>query len=118
MKQYGKLFDDAIRSLPFWKKENGTWQLNRQHEWFIEFQGQLHVTGRNYGYLMVWLGEKLGEAQYRIVRIPRDDTFFENDMKPKLVYFYENVMVKELIDPRKRRYMDLRKYDSVTESFI
>ncbi|KAG4075381.1 hypothetical protein HA402_009534 [Bradysia odoriphaga] len=97
LKQYGKTFDKAIREIPFWKKVNGSWELNKQHEWFIELQGDLHITGRNYGNLMVWLGEKLGEAQFRIVRIPRDDAFFRDKMKPKLDYFYENVMVKELV---------------------
>lgn len=92
--------------------------MNRQHEWYIELQGQLHITERNYGCLMVWLGNNNGEPQYRIVRIPRDDAFFDNCMKPKLLYFYENVMVKELVDPRKKRFMNLRKFDAVTKSFI
>lgn len=108
LKQYGKTFDDAIRQIPFWKKKNGSWELNKQHEWYIELQGDLHITGRNYGYLMVWLGENLGEAQFRIVMIPRDDAFFQDEVKPKLLYFHENVMVKELVDSRKKRRMDSR----------
>lgn len=118
LKEYGKRFDEAMRSMPFWKKENGFWEMNKRHEWFIELQGDLHVTGRNYGYLMIWLGENSGEAQYRIIDIPKDDSFFEQSMKPKLVYFYENVMIKELVDPRKKRDLALRKYDPVSESFL
>lgn len=118
LKQYGKRFDDAIKELPFWKKEGKLWELNKKSEWYIELQSDLHITGRNYGHLMVWLGENSGEPQYRIVTIPKDDSFFEDEMKPKLVYFYENVMIKELVDSRKKRNLDLRKYNSETQSFV
>lgn len=118
LKQYGKRFDDVIDKISFWKKQNGFWELNKQHEWFIELQGELRITERHYGFLIVWLGENSGEAQYRIVEIPRDDEFFQTNIKPKLIYFYENVMIKELVDGRKRREMELRKYDLATKSFV
>lgn len=118
LKLYGKKFDAVIDKIPFWKKENRCMNLNKENEWFIELQGELHITNRKYGYIMVWLGEVEGEAQYRIVEIPRDDSFFENSIKEKLVYFYEEVMIKELVDSRKKRHMPLREYDSVQKSFI
>lgn len=74
LNQYGKRFDDAIMEIPFWKKEGKLWELNKNSEWYIELQGDLHVTGRNYGHLMVWLGEDSGEPQYRVVTIPKDDS--------------------------------------------
>ncbi len=117
LKLYGKKFDESLPKISFWKNVNGYWELNKQHEWFFEIQGDLHITGRQYGCVMVWLGEHSGEAQYRIVEIPKDDSFFEQMMKPKLVYFYENVMIKELVDPRKKRALALRKYDTATQSF-
>lgn len=118
IKQYGKRFEDVIHTLPFWKKEGGSYGLNKNHEWFIEIQSELHITQRKFGFVMVWLGEFNDQTQYRIVEIPKDDAFFEKIIKPKLVYFFENVMVKELVDSRKERRMKLREYDPETRTFI
>lgn len=118
VKQYGKRFEDAINSLSFWKKEGTTYGLNKKHEWFIEMQSELHITQRKYGFVMVWLGELDGQSQYRIVEITRDDSFFEEIIKPKIVYFFEEAMVKELVDSRKARKMKLREYDSQSQTFM
>lgn len=118
LKQYGKTFDSAIKSIPFWKKKNESWEINKNHEWYFEIQGDLRITGREYGFLMVWLGECFGEPQYRIIEMPRDDSFFLKEMKPKLSYFFEEVMVKELVDSRRGRKMQLRKYDPESKMFI
>lgn len=115
---YGKKFDDVIHQIPFWKKDGKCMNLNTENEWFIELQSELHITGRKYGFIMIWLGEYEGEPQYRIVEIPKDDSFFEREIKNKLVYFYEEVMMKELVDSRMKRHMELREYDSVQKSFI
>lgn len=116
-KQYNKKFEKVIGKLPFWKKEGGSMTINKKSNWFIELQSELHITARKYGFIMVWLGEFQGEPQYRIVEIPREDSFFD-EIKPKLTYFYKEVMIKELVDPRKRRYMELREYNAETKSFI
>lgn len=118
LKLYGKRFDDVIHKIPFWKKENNVMNLNKENEWFIELQSELHITNRKYGYIMVWLGEVNDEPQYRIVKIPKDDSFFENNIKKKLLFFYEELMIKELVDSRKKRHMKLREYDAVQKSFI
>lgn len=118
LKLYGKQFDAVIDKIPFWKRENGYLNLNKDNEWFIELQSELHITNRKYGYMMIWLGEYKGEPQYRIVEIPKDDSFFENFIQNKLVFFYEEVMIKELVDSRKKRHMKLREYDSVQKAFI
>lgn len=54
---------------------------------------------------MIYLGDYLGTPQYKIVEIPRDDAFFDQQMKMTLTYFYNEVMIKELVDPRKKRRM-------------
>lgn len=92
--------------------------LNKKSGWFIELQSELHVSGREYGFIMVWLREFEGEPQYRIVEVPKDDAFFEENIRSKIVYFYEEVMMKEIVDSRKSRYMPLRVYNAEAKSFI
>lgn len=115
LKQYRKKFDKVIHELKFWNKGAGS--INEKHEWYIELQSELHITGRKFGFVMVWLGECNREAQYRIVEIPKDDSFFETTIKPKVQYFYEQVMMKELVDSRKGRSMKLRTYNRENDSF-
>lgn len=118
LKQYKKQFENAIGSLPFWKEENGCMTLNKESDWFIELQSELHITRRARGFIMIWLGEYKGEPQYRVVEVPRDDSFFETEVKPELIFFYNEVMLQELVNPRKERYMKLREYDAKTDSYI
>lgn len=40
---YNKKFDDVIQKIPFWKKEGGSWTINKKSEWYIELQGKLHT---------------------------------------------------------------------------
>lgn len=117
LKQYNKKFEDVIGKLSFWKKEDGNMAINKKSDWFLELQGELHITRRQYGFIMVWLGEFEGEFQYRVVEVPKEDSVFQ-EMEPKLQYFYNEVMMKELVDPRKSRHMELREYNAEKKSFI
>lgn len=67
---------------------------------------------------MVWLGEFQSTPQFKVEEVSRDDVFFEREVLPKLTYFYNEVMVKELVDSRKQRNKELREYDPKTNSFI
>ncbi len=117
LQQYNKSFDAAINKIPFWKKENDSYGINKQSDWYIEIQAEMKISDRRFAYLMVWLGEWEGQPQYRIVEIPRDTIFFGNIL-PKLTYFYNEVMLKELVNPRKERHMNLREYHAVSNSYI
>lgn len=55
------------------------------------------------GFLMVWLGECGGSPQYRIIEIPKDDKLFDDDIRHSVTYFYNEVMMKEIVDSRKAR---------------
>lgn len=116
LKQYKKKFDDVIHKLPFWDMAAG--KLNQKHEWYIELQCQLHISRRQLGFIMVWLGEWKSEPQYRIIEVPKNDGFFEKEIEPKITYFYNEVMMKELVDSRKARHMALREYNAENDSFI
>lgn len=112
-KQYQKNFDEAMKTLSFFKKKDDHFIINKNSDWYIELQADLHITGKKYGHLMIYLGD----SSYRIIEIAKDDEYFES-MIPELTYFYMEVMLTELVDPRNRRRMDLRKYDPATESFV
>lgn len=113
--QYNKKFNDAIAKLPFW---DSLGNLNENHEWYIELQCDLRITGRTHGFIMVWLGEFEGAKQYRIVEIPRNSEFFDKEIKQKITFFYTKCMLKELVDSRKRRTMALREYNAENDTFL
>lgn len=118
LKEYNKNFDQVIHKIPLFKNENGHMNLNKKSDWYIEVQSELRITGRKHGFIMVWLGESHGEPQYRIIEVTRNDSFFDKEIKPKLIYFYNEVMVKELVDSRRGRFMELRQYSEENQSFI
>lgn len=105
IKKYKKLIN-------FWKSEAGVEVVNERSEWYIEVQGELHVACKTFAFVVVWV-----ESEFRIETVYRDDDFWFNTMEEKLVYFYENVMLKEQVDPRKCRQMNLRKYNPTTKLF-
>lgn len=43
----------------------------------------MHITGRKFAYLMIWLGE----TSYRVMEVAKDDDYFEKIMKPKIFFF-------------------------------
>lgn len=77
VKAFNKSFVEAIekRLVLFWDKKNFT--VNKKCNWFIECQGQLHITQRKFAFLVVWLGESI----FKIEKIERDDRFWEEIIK-------------------------------------
>lgn len=114
VKGYTKPFEQVVPSIKFFEKKRNDVTINKKSDWFIEVQGDLRVTGRRFAYIMIWLGE----TSYRIIEIKRDDTFFKEKMEEKLTFFYNECMLKELVDSRVGRHMQLRTYDATTLSFV
>lgn len=114
VKEYRMEFKQAIPKIKFFQTKNNDVTINKKSEWFLELQGDMRVSGRPNAYLMIWLGE----ASYRVIEVQRDDDFFLNNMKEKLTFFYNECMLKELVDSRKRRFMKLRTYNASTSSFV
>lgn len=110
---YRKIFEKVMPNIKFFKKKNGDVTINEKSEWFIELQGDMHITGRKRAFIMIWLGE----SSYRVIEIERNDEFFERKMLEKLTYFFNEVMLKELVDSRLQRHMALRKYNPDTSLF-
>lgn len=66
---------------------------------------------------MAYLVIFLGVDEYEIVEISRNDVFWKNEMESELVYFFNEALLKELVDPREKRGMELRRYDSTKKTF-
>lgn len=113
LKEFGSNINEVIEKLPLWKKQNGNLIINKKSPWFIELQGELRVTDREKALLMIWLGDN----NFKIFEIEKDDNFFDTEMKEKLSFFYNECMLKELVDARKARFMDLREYDEELQIF-
>lgn len=113
-KAFKKKIHDAIEKklIPLWKIVRGVETVNKASPWYIEIQGQLHVTWRAFAYVVVWL-----ESEFRVEKIYRDDDFWHDKMKEPLLFFYEQCMIKELVNPRKNRFMPLRAYNKDIETF-
>ena len=94
------------KKVTFWKKENGSDKLciNKHYSWYYQIQGQLRTTGRNKCTLAVCFNYK--ELQIEI--ITRDDVFWSENMKKKLIKFYMDCILPELIDSRYKRNMKIR----------
>lgn len=100
------------KMIPFYKYVQGVMTVNKSSAWYIELQAELHIAYRSFAFLVIYL-----ESDFKIEKIYRDDDFWFEKMVKPLVFFYEQAMIKELVDPRIRRTMKLRVYNSVTNTF-
>lgn len=102
--------EDGInkRLITFWR-QNGT--INKQHNWFYQIQGQMHICQVEKGYLGCWTNCGL-----KVEEICKDDHFWQTNMVEKLKRFYENCLLPELIDPRKERNMPIKDPQYIIEA--
>lgn len=87
--------------ITFWRKKTGA--VNTSHKWYYQIQGQLHVTGYKKCIFGVWTFKGI-----KITEIEKDENFWESKMQGPLQNFFDNHLIKELVDPRKIRNMPLR----------
>ena len=78
--------------------------MNVNHRYYFQIQGQLHITRRLYCVFTLWtpLGTKT-------LTVLRNDIFWKERMEPKLVRFYLNCMLPELVDGRHLRHLEIRE---------
>ncbi|XP_050520344.1 uncharacterized protein LOC126893862 [Daktulosphaira vitifoliae] len=72
--------------------KNGNLVLQRNSKYFYQIQGELHITKRDYCYLIIWTQKGM-----TYIIITRDDQFWKDYMERELIDFYENRMLPELI---------------------
>ncbi|XP_050547941.1 uncharacterized protein LOC126909549 [Daktulosphaira vitifoliae] len=73
--------------------ENKELILKRSSRFFYQIQGELHITQRQYCYLIIWTPKGIVYC-----KILRDDKFWNDYMESKLIYFYENIMLPEILN--------------------
>lgn len=83
------------KKVNFWRKTNIGLLVNKKHPWYIQVQGQLHITGRHQCIFGVWSG---CDKEIKVEMIQRDDQYWEQ-MELKLKHFYISYMLPELCDP-------------------
>ncbi|CAK1594368.1 unnamed protein product [Parnassius mnemosyne] len=98
--------DEAInnKKVLFWRKTKNGLVINKKHPWYIQVQGQLHITDRRKCIFGVWSG---CDKDIKFEIIERDDQYWEQ-MEAKLENFYITCMLPELCDPRHVRNMPIR----------
>lgn len=107
-KEYGKSMKDAMKTISFFTGTYSNRRINKKSHWFFEVQGQLHIANKQMAYLVIYLGGQ----EYEIIEIERNDAFWKKEMEEELCYFYNEALLKELINPRDERGMELRQYNS------
>ena len=104
--------EEAMKSFPdlnfLNKKTNG---MKTTHHWYYQIQGQLHITQRQY--CMFAMRTTKGMA---ILRIERDDNFWNQNMQPQLSTFYDNCLLPEILDSRFLRNMPIRDPPYILEA--
>ncbi|XP_073966092.1 uncharacterized protein [Choristoneura fumiferana] len=105
--------DAAINEgkMHFWRKNKKTGQVevNKNSDWYMQAQGQMHICKKNKCLLAVWFGDDKIKTQ----TILKDDKFWSDKMEPNLIAFYKDCLLPELVDPRHPRNMSIRDPDYV-----
>lgn len=104
---------DAIKTISFWLGTFINRRINNKSHWYLEIQGQLHIARKQTAYLVIYLGGR----EYEIVEIEKNDEFWKNNMEKELVYFFNEALLKELVDSRDDKGMELRTYNSKKGTF-
>jgi len=70
------------KKIDYCKIEDNALTLKRNHNYFYQVQGQLHITRRNYCYFVVWSPKGL-----LYEKIEKDDSIWQK-IEPMLENFY------------------------------
>ncbi|XP_067207257.1 uncharacterized protein [Linepithema humile] len=106
--------DEAIQKLPLLKgifDKKNTDNMNRNHRFFYQVQGQLNIAQRNYCIFAIWTPKSL-----KTIRVNRDYVFWEKEMAPVLERFYLECMLPEILDSRHNRHMPIRDPKYITDA--
>lgn len=105
---YEKDIKEVVRNkkLPFYKlNDQDELIINKSHNWFYQVQGQLHISNKTKCLFAIWTGD-CNEIKTEIIL--KDNKIWEHIMKPKLINFYMECMLPELVYPRIPRNMKIR----------
>ncbi|KAK3922399.1 hypothetical protein KUF71_011868 [Frankliniella fusca] len=103
-----------VDKVTYLKRVNGEIKLAKDHSYYYQIQGQLHVTQRQkclfLVYAMHWT---------HIEEIERDDEFWNRSMRDHLKRFYEEALLPEIVMPlypHRRSRNDIREAPSILQA--
>lgn len=91
-------------------KKKDTYKLNRNSNWFYQVQGQLHVSNRQKCLFAIWGGQG---QDLKTEYIEREDDMWTEKMEKKIVDFYMQSILPEILDSRHTRGMPIRNCFSI-----
>lgn len=111
----GKDVELAVREgkIRYLKLQGNNLELKKNHEYYYQVQGQLHISEREFCIFGVWTSH---EKQICDITITKDDKFWKEEMEPKLLRFYHHCMLPELVDPRHTRNMEIRNPSYISQA--
>ncbi|XP_045764081.1 uncharacterized protein LOC123866492 [Maniola jurtina] len=83
--------------------QDNTLKLKRNHNYYYQVQGQLHITRRKLCYFLLW-----SPKGFIYEKIERDEEFWKN-IEPKLEKFFFECLLPEVIDGRIPRKLPVRE---------
>ena len=94
-----------LRKTNIWlkNKKNNEISFNKNHRYYYQVQGQMHISKKKYCLFAFWTPKGL-----KIEKIEKDNLFWENKMKKKLTTFYYDCLLPEILDPRITRSLPIR----------
>ncbi|KAL4105323.1 hypothetical protein QTP88_020571 [Uroleucon formosanum] len=81
---------------------NGDLQLNKNHNYYYQIQGQLRVANKLSCYFIVWTPKDMF-----VEIITRDEDFWRNKMEKQLVEFYNCHLLHEIVNPKILKQMTI-----------
>jgi len=92
--------------------ETGQLKLKENHKYYWQIQGQLNITKK---IECIFILFSMGNNLY-VQNINRDEYLWTNKMLPKLINFYMDCMLPEIVDPRVPRGLRIRDPAKITEA--
>jgi uncharacterized protein YdaU (DUF1376 family) len=94
----------------FLTKTNGVITLNKTHKYYDQVVMQLHVTKRAWCDFAVWTQGTACTGHLLVLRITKHETLNRwNEMKPKLIRFFKQDLVPEIVDSMFDKNMGYRQ---------
>lgn len=87
--------------------------IRKSHEYYYQVQMQLNVSEKSTCHFMVWI-----PTDFRVILIKKDVEFWNAEMKPKLVLFYETCLKPEIVDSRLARGMKVKDPPHILDARI
>ncbi|XP_077512016.1 uncharacterized protein LOC144122934 [Amblyomma americanum] len=93
------------------ENKNGRLQLKTNSNYWYQVQGQLNIARRRKCLFVLWTKKGISTEV-----ISRNQSFWEDEMLPRLKKFYMHCLLPELVDPRRSRGLPIRQPDYILEA--